>query len=72
LTLKNKVTGAVLELPHPDAFGQSTVRVNGKIVEHVLYSDENGEVITLGDGRTFDPQGWSEYIVQKLGSGEWK
>lgn len=52
MTLRNKLTGDVLEVPPPDEFGVSVVRFNGRVVERCIYSDET-DTVTLSDGRSF-------------------
>ena len=51
--MQNKNTGSILELPPPDSLGASCIKIDGKVVELVLYSDENGGIVTLGSGRMF-------------------
>jgi hypothetical protein len=69
--LQNSRTGDVLELPPPDAIGSSVVILNGAVVEHALYSDEDGSV-TLGSGRKFlCTDDWVAYILERLASGAW-
>jgi hypothetical protein len=66
MKMKNLITGDVMELPPPGDRGQSVVLLNGKVVEYVLYSDENGGSITLGDGRALKPgDEFAEYLVAR-------
>jgi hypothetical protein len=70
--LKNEVTGDVLEVPPPNSLGESVIILNGLTVEHVLYSDENGGSVTLGNGEMFRPGGgFADYLVEKLRTGGW-
>lgn len=64
MTLKNKMSGDVLEVPPPDSLGHSVVKLNGIEIESVFY----GEVgITLGSGRTFpDGDEFATYLVGRL------
>jgi len=55
MRMMNRYTGDILELPPPNKLGESVIVLNGKVVEHVLYSDVNGGSITLGDGTMFEP-----------------
>ena len=67
MRLQNNLTGDVLEMPPPNALGQAVIKINGIVVERVLFSDENGGRATLGDGRTFDAgQEFSRYVVGLL------
>lgn len=72
MRMQNKETGEVVEVPPPDRSGHSTVILNGRVVEHVTYSDLRGGNVTLPDGRTFSPQEWAAYIVEQLRSGAWR
>lgn len=66
--LKNEITGEVLELPPPNALGQSSIILNGVAIESVLYSDENGGTVTLGDGRMFRAGSeFSSHVISLLG-----
>jgi len=71
MTLRNDITGDVLEVPPPDFLGASVVRFNGRVVETVLYSDEGGGSATTGDGRVFTIKEWPAYLVNQLAAGAW-
>ena len=60
---RNEITGDVLELPPPNILGQGVVKLNGTIVERVLYSDES-MMITLQNGSMLTAEEWSKYIVE--------
>lgn len=73
MRLQNNITGDILECPPPDELGASVVRLNGRVIERVLYSDLDGGSVTLGDGRIFkDDQEFAAYIVARLAQGEAK
>lgn len=71
MTLRNDYTGDVLEIPPPNELGESVIRFNGRVVEAVLYSDENGGSATTGDGRMFTIKEWPAYLVEQLEAGKW-
>ena len=71
MTLRNDRTGDVLEVPPPDALGASVIRFNGRVVETVLYSDEDSGSATTGDGRVFTIEQWSAYLIKQLDTGAW-
>ncbi len=71
MKLRNNKTGDVLEVPPPDSLGASVINFNGRIVEHVLYSDDGSGSATIGDGRTFTIKQWTEYLLEKLNTGAW-
>lgn len=70
--LRHNHTGDTLEVPPPNRTGQSVVRFNGRIVEKVTYSDDNGGSVTTEDGRMFTSQEWSDYLVEQLKVGAWR
>jgi hypothetical protein len=72
MKLQNMHTGDVVELPPPDRLGTSVVLLNGRVVEHVLYSDKNGGSATTGDGRVFTIAEWTTYVAAQLASGAWR
>jgi hypothetical protein len=68
----HKETGDVLEVPPPDLTGRAVVRFNGRTVERVLYSDDDGGSVTTQDGRIFSGEEWTAYLVEQLRVGAWK
>jgi hypothetical protein len=64
MKLQHNHTGDVLEVPPPDHAGRSVVRFNSRIVEKVLYSDDNGGSVTTEDGRIFTSQEWTAYLIE--------
>jgi hypothetical protein len=64
--------GDVIEVPPPDMSGRSVVRFNGRIVEQVVYSDEDGGSVTTRDGKRFTSDSWSKHIVEQLRVGAYK
>ena len=65
--MKHSVTGDVLELSYPDELGQSSLILNGEVIETVLFSDDNGGSVTIGDRRIFSRwKDFTEYLVQIL------
>ena len=73
MKLRNDITGDVLEVPPPDAMGESVILFNGSVVERVLYSDEGEGSVTLGNGRVFAAgNSFADYLVEKLKTGEWR
>lgn len=72
MKLRNEITGDILEVPPPDMLGASFVRFNGRIVETVLYSDNDGGSVTTVNGpiiRVFRDQEFSAYLVEQLRTG---
>jgi hypothetical protein len=67
--MQNQKTGDIIEVPPPDRMGMSKVIYNGKVVEHCLYSDDSAGSVTLGDGRRFTSEQFSDYIVEKIAAG---
>lgn len=61
MRFKNEITGDIMEVPPPDRLGASVVLFNGKVVEHVLYSDQDNSA-TLGDGQKFYEGQFAEYL----------
>lgn len=60
-------SGDVMELTFPDAIGQSSLLFNGRVIEHVLFSDENGGSVTTGDGSIFKPgREFAAYVRMRL------
>lgn len=53
MTLINEKTGAVLSIQRPNAMGESAVILDGVVLHRLLFSDEDGGSVTLGDGRIF-------------------
>jgi hypothetical protein len=69
-SFRNDLTGDVLDVPPPNYLGEGVVRLNGVVVERVLYSDES-ESVTMEDGKQFSSQGWAKHIVECLRIGKW-
>lgn len=68
MTLKNKFTGSVLELPPPNEMGESFIKLNGIVIERLLFSDNDGGSVTLGNGREFrggSPE-FNHYVIGLL------
>ena len=62
---RNEKTGCVLSIPPPDELGASTITLNGKVLHHLLFTDD-GQVI-LGDGRIFKAgDEFAKFIVKEL------
>jgi hypothetical protein len=66
MTLRNNITGDVLEVPPPNQTGDSVVKLNGEIIERVRYSDDpkyiatqSGLMFTRGDE-------WAAHLVRVL------
>jgi hypothetical protein len=72
MKLQNKSTGDILEVPRPDFAGRSVVCFNSRVVERVLYSDENGGSVTTEDGRIFTVAEWAAHLIERLRVGAWK
>ena len=71
---KNTETGDTIEAPPPNMFGKSIIRFNGRVVEHVTYSDdETGGSVALDSGRTFDSgKEFGIWLAEQLRVGAWK
>jgi nitrogen fixation protein len=66
MRLTNRNTGDVLELPAPDQQGRANVTLNGRIIERVVYRDEDGGSVTLANGTTFSIPEWVGYLQAHL------
>ncbi len=52
MRMQNTKTGDVLEMTPPGSLGESVLKLNGVVIEHLLFSDET-DTVTLGNGRMF-------------------
>ena len=66
MRFENKSTGDVLELPPPGRFGCSTIRLNGKIIARVRYSDDDGGYMELENGTRLNNLGESRAYIFAL------
>lgn len=65
MKFRNDRTGDIMEIPPPNKLGESVVKFNGRVVEHVLYSDTDNSA-TLGDGRKFTSDEWAKFLTEQL------
>lgn len=70
MKMQNKVTGDTIEIPPPDMAGHSVVLFNGRIVEHVTYSD-NPPIILTASGHAFIENEFVDYLLSQLRNGTW-